>query len=342
MRLSRDSFESISPSGLALLFAAIAPHALPGVSATSATAVTTSSIEAQPIPLEIDLVFPRNDTYYLPTPALNSSSTDGWLPILFAIHNPTLARFVYPAISYTITPLDGGDPTTTEPTIIWTHDLRLTRFDLDASTNSSDSSPYLLYRHFSGDVFYTSSSADEDDEDKRLLRRKRRFLLTWLVSYQSCSENVTADLVQVAVNRFRTRRGNVTFTLSPFETDGRSINLTTLTEPNQTNKATCNAENHSVVIGVDTSQTWPVGPGVKWGFGICAATAAISSPSYQPDPCGVRVKETDIDSMDARLKKRLCSGMKNPPEGCPVTNAAGRITAQLWAAFLAVVGFLVL
>ncbi|KFZ06234.1 hypothetical protein V501_07602 [Pseudogymnoascus sp. VKM F-4519 (FW-2642)] len=100
--------------------------------------------------LEVDLVFPRNETYAPTT----------WFPVVFAFQNAERARLLNPHISYTIRNWDdmlGNDGAS------FSHDLRL--------ANWSSHDPYFVYNYFH-DVFAKEGS----------------WWLTWHVTWESCNE----------------------------------------------------------------------------------------------------------------------------------------------------------
>ncbi|KAL2868996.1 uncharacterized protein BJX67DRAFT_31343 [Aspergillus lucknowensis] len=108
--------------------------------------------------LEVDLVFPRNDTY---------APTDSF-PVVFAFQNAEYARFLNPHVSYRIwnwATLPGND------SVGWSHDLRW--------TNWSSHEPFFLHNylsdfttegHYRVDWSLTWESCDEDAFAKNLLR----------------------------------------------------------------------------------------------------------------------------------------------------------------------------
>jgi hypothetical protein len=110
--------------------------------------------------LEVDLVFPRNETY---------APTD-WFPVVFAFQNAERARYLNLHIEYTIRkPADPWNGRVSR-----SHDLRW--------TNWSSHDPYFVYA-FSG------SFATEG-----------HWMLAWHLSWQSCNEEAftKVDLVAAA------------------------------------------------------------------------------------------------------------------------------------------------
>ena len=100
--------------------------------------------------VEVDLVFPRNETY---------APTD-WFPVVFAFQNAERARYLNPRVSYTIR---SWDSMPANSSVTWSHDLK--------RENWSSHEPYFAYTHFDN------------------FRNEGRWWLTWTVSWQSCDED---------------------------------------------------------------------------------------------------------------------------------------------------------
>ncbi|KAL4959744.1 uncharacterized protein BDV14DRAFT_193548 [Aspergillus stella-maris] len=120
--------------------------AILGAMATSTFASTTSDTTGDSI-LEVDLVFPQNKTY---TPT-------EWFPVVFALQNPTLARYLDIQISYHIKSLDNKNLTHSS-----SHKLRAAGF--------SSADAYLEYTHFDG------------------FNAPGRWRLGWELSWRSCDK----------------------------------------------------------------------------------------------------------------------------------------------------------
>ena len=101
--------------------------------------------------LEVDLVFPRNETYAPPTDSI---------PVVFAFQNAAFAQYLNHKISYTVrnqSDLAGN------PILSFNHDLRW--------ANWSSHEPYLVA------AFH------------EILKTEGRWRLTWSVNWQSCEED---------------------------------------------------------------------------------------------------------------------------------------------------------
>jgi hypothetical protein len=110
--------------------------------------------------LEVDLVFPRNETY-APTESF---------PVVFAFQNPERARYLNPHISYSIWNLDEDNGTVTRY-----HDFR--------SANWTGNGPYLAHE------FFTLSNEG---------RWRVRWTLTWQSCNEYAFENHlnVADMIR--------------------------------------------------------------------------------------------------------------------------------------------------
>ncbi|KAI9040040.1 uncharacterized protein KD926_008603 [Aspergillus affinis] len=107
--------------------------------------------------LEVDLVFPRNDTY---APA-------DLFPIVFAFQNPERARLLNPDIFYTIRDWDNMFGNNSFG-ITWSHDLKW--------ANWSSHDPYFVY------TFFPES-----------FRREGHYWLTWSIGWNSCDMNAFSN-----------------------------------------------------------------------------------------------------------------------------------------------------
>lgn len=129
----------------------------------------SAAVDISPVIMEIDLVFPRNDTY----------ATAPLTPIVFAFRNAALAPYLNPTISFSIWNLNdmGNDVLT------MTYDVRWANF--------SDSEPYFAYRGF--DKF-----AAEGD-----------WMLKYTIGWDGCDEEAVNSLDRGAetIVRNRTTQG---------------------------------------------------------------------------------------------------------------------------------------
>ncbi|KAA8642638.1 hypothetical protein EYZ11_004659 [Aspergillus tanneri] len=103
--------------------------------------------------VEVDLVFPRNETY----------SPADWFPIVFAVQNPQSAELLNLRISYDIRK---GNDRNNDTTLI--HDLRWANW-------SSSADPYLAYQYL------------------QYLNTTGHWSVTWRLRWQSCDEEALAN-----------------------------------------------------------------------------------------------------------------------------------------------------
>jgi hypothetical protein len=138
--------------------------------------------------LEVDLVFPRNETY---APAER-------FPVVFAFQNPERARYLNTDITYTIWNLDDRNDTLTR-----SHDLRW--------VNWSGSEPYLAHEFFSTfsnegrwrvSWSLTWQSCDEDAfENHPFGANMIRNMSTWATWFTLQSSAPKVDLVAATANK---------------------------------------------------------------------------------------------------------------------------------------------
>ncbi|RYP18678.1 hypothetical protein DL765_003813 [Monosporascus sp. GIB2] len=140
--------------------------------------------------LEVDLVFPRNDTY-APTPDM---------PVVFAFQNAELARFLNPYISYKIR---NWDDSSWNDSVSFHHDL--------SWTNWSSHDPYFVYHYF--DEFNTEG----------------RWWLTWTVSWQSCDEGWLSDPFVQSNHRRMISNSSSWSNLFTTENSGQEVDLVAAT-----------------------------------------------------------------------------------------------------------------
>lgn len=242
--------------------------------------------------LEVDLAFPRNETY---APADR-------FPIVFAFQNAEHARYLNPAISYTLWNLQDLDTSVTS-----SHDLR--------GTNWTDQDIYLAHSY------------------STLFKNEGRYKVSWTVTWQSCDEDAFENRLSTA-----NMIDNMTTWATYFTTQSsaRKVDLVAATS-----KKTC-PEEYGVLINV-TDKTMKVPWNVRWSGGdytndTCAVVAK-STPTATPDPCRVHIDKTTVESMEASLLARLCSGLY-PPSDCPEDkkNAAQQLAVVGMSCLLAAFG----
>lgn len=219
--------------------------------------------------LEVDLVFPRNETY---------APTDRF-PVVFAFQNSERARYLNPAIEYTLWNLQDLDASVTS-----SHDLR--------GTNWTDQDTYLAHSY------------------STLFKNEGRYKVSWTLTWQSCDEDAFENRLSTA-----NMIDNMTTWATYFTTQSSAPKVDLVAA---TAKKTC-PEEYGVLINV-TDKTMKVPWNVRWSGGdytnnTCAVVAK-STPTATPDPCRVHIDKTTVESMEASLLARLCSGLY-PPSNCP-------------------------
>lgn len=228
--------------------------------------------------LEVDLVFPRNESY---------APTDQF-PIVFAFQNPKEAKYLNPYIDYTIwnwATLPGDD------NVGWSHDLRTVNW-------SSTDDPYFAYN------FFSESSLPEG-----------HWKMTWSVSWQSCNETAfSQQLDNSKMVSNNTSRG-LSFTINKSAPKVDLVSATANTTTCSPEGASDSETGVAVPINV-TGKTMEVPWWVDWSGGDTCAVVASSLPTPTADPCKVKIDSAVEASMSASLTAKLCSGL-NPPPDCP-------------------------
>jgi hypothetical protein len=226
--------------------------------------------------VEIDLVFPRNETY-APT---------RWMPVVFAVRNTELARYLIPSISYSVQNNSGPNRETHRT---FRHDLK--------STNWSSHEPYFAYQFWPG--FATEG----------------RWWLSWTVTWDSCYEGEKPEFGSYFRGLITTNHSDhyVEFAI---QNNGQAVDLVAATA----NEKTCPPE-LGVVINV-TDQIKEVNAAAGWtGPDTCIAITS-STPTPTPNPCLVKINSAVAASMSASFTSQLCNTFS--PQ-CPEDNAAQRL-----------------
>ncbi|KAB8067107.1 hypothetical protein BDV29DRAFT_186739 [Aspergillus leporis] len=253
--------------------------------------------------VEVDLVFPRNETY----------SPAEWFPIVFAVQNPQSAELLNLRISYDIR----KDNNRNNQTIL-THDLRWANW-------SSSADPYLAYQYV------------------RALNTTGNWSVTWELYWQSCDEEALAnrDEKVLASDHDGGVFEHYYSWWQHFTIDDSALRKVDLVAA--TANATCPEDRNAVAINVtDTTMHSPPGLNSA-GRDTCVVTAnsTASATRTTPDPCRVAIDADAEASMAAVHQKLLCDRLKNsnPPEDCPAEeNGAKQLAALGVSYFLATFG----
>ncbi|BCS24216.1 uncharacterized protein APUU_40660S [Aspergillus puulaauensis] len=256
--------------------------------------------------LEVDLVFPRNETY---------EPTDRF-PIVFAFQNAKLAKYLNPHIDYTIfnwANLPGNDGAD------WSHDLRTVNW-------SSTNDPYFAYNFFSDSVL-----------------PEGQWKMTWSVGWQSCNETAFSQQLDTSAMVFNSTTRGISFTIKK---SAPKVDLVSATaDKTSCSGESASDLETGVAIPINvTGKTMEVPSWVDWSGGDTCAVVASSIPTPTVDPCRVKIDSAIEASMSAAWTAKLCRGV-NPPPDCPEDDrgAAQKLVvvgvSTLFAAFGAL-GFL--
>ncbi|KAJ5810486.1 uncharacterized protein N7503_002704 [Penicillium pulvis] len=244
--------------------------------------------------LEVDLVFPRNETY-APTE---------WFPVVFAFQNPERARYLNPALGYTIWNLDDTNNSRT-----FLHDLRW--------TNWTGEDPFYAYQYFD------------------FLEDEGRWRVRWTLDWQSCDEDTFGGNPIDAKIISNSSTWSTWFTL---QSSAPKVDLVAATA----NK-TCPGEYGMTINVTDKTMQVPRGVTWSGGdhTNHTCAVVASSAPTPTSDPCQVHIDKTIVASMEASLHTRLCNGL-NPPSDCADNkdNAAQQLAVGGISCLLAAAGAL--
>ncbi|KAL4789113.1 hypothetical protein BDV19DRAFT_395354 [Aspergillus venezuelensis] len=247
--------------------------AILGAVATSAFASTNSDTIGDNI-LEVDLVFPQNKTY---TPT-------EWFPVVFALQNPTLARYLDIQISYHMESLNNKNLTHSS-----SHNLRAADF--------SSANPYLEYTHFDG------------------FNAPGRWRLGWELSWRSCdkegfkSESLTSQMLS-NMTSFA-----VYFSIET--ADSVDVDLVSATS-----EESCPDTGLDSALAISVPETMSLPSWVNWDIRQeMNYTCAVTTPTTAvPDPCRVDINRAVAESIQVSHKEWLCRHSLNPPDDCPEDN----------------------
>jgi hypothetical protein len=253
--------------------------------------------------VEVDLVFPRNETY----------SPAEWFPIVFAVQNfnPQSVELLNLRISYDIRKDNNRDNQTT-----LNHDLRWANW-------SSSADPYLAYQYVQD------------------LNTTGNWIVAWELYWQSCDEEALAnrDKKVLPTDHDGGVFEHYYSWWQHFTIDDSALKKVDLIAA--TANASCPEDRNAVAINV-TDITMHSPPGLNAaGRDTCVVTVNLTATRTTPDPCLVAINEDTVASMAAVHQKRLCDRLinPNPPEDCPAKeNGAQQLPALSVSCFIAVFG----
>ncbi|KAF7554688.1 hypothetical protein G7Z17_g2697 [Cylindrodendrum hubeiense] len=250
----------------------------------AATASNTSGV------IEVDLVFPSNASY-APSPVL---------PVVFAVHNSDLIRFIASQIQYTIWPYDNRDSEVGSGTL----ELRWANF--------SDS-----------DVFFSYRGSTYD------LNTEGTWTLVWHLFWSSC-EVAENDYDGMSLHSNDTG-GSVTFS-----TNNSSQKADLVAD---TKNRTCSAS-EGLALNVTDSLEVELGVRADWhGIPTCAVVDAITlAPDPCAITINSATASSISSSITSRVCKY--KELWDPPISCPSDDddesTAQRFTVGGWCAGLAI------
>ncbi|KAL4877734.1 hypothetical protein BJY04DRAFT_221707 [Aspergillus karnatakaensis] len=247
--------------------------AILGAVVTSAFASTSSDTTRDSI-LEVDLVFPQNKTY---TPT-------EWFPVVFALQNPTLARYLDIQISYHMESLDNENLTHSS-----SHNLRTADF--------SSADPYLEYTHF--DNFNAPG----------------RWRLSWELSWRSCDKDGFES--ESLISQMLSNMTSFAVYFSIETADSVDVDLVSATS-----EETCPDTGPGSALAIGVPDTMDLPSWVNWDIRQeMNYTCAVTTPTtVVPDPCRVDIDRAAAESIQASHKEWLCKHSLNAPEDCPEDN----------------------
>ncbi|KAL5335498.1 hypothetical protein BJX70DRAFT_401491 [Aspergillus crustosus] len=247
--------------------------AILGAVATSAFASTTSDTTGDSI-LEVDLVFPQNKTY---TPT-------EWFPVVFALQNPTLARYLDIQISYHMESLDNENLTHSS-----SHNLRAADF--------SSADPYLKYTHFDG------------------FNAPGRWRLGWELSWRSCDKEGFKS--ESLISQMLSNMTSFVVYFSIETADSVDVDLVSATS-----EESCPDTGSDSALAISVPETMSLPSWVNWDIRQeMNYTCAVTTPTTTvPDPCRVDIDRAAAESIQASYKEWLCRHSLNPPDDCPEDN----------------------
>lgn len=255
--------------------------------------------------IEIDLLFPRNETY-APTE---------WMPIVFSIRNGELTKHLGSLLEYrgwNKSDFGAAGFSATFDNLKWAN-----WSSQEKSSTSPSSTPYFVY--------------DFRDD----LQKEGSWRLSWDFLYVSCNEGWDPNRPNTGRSAFlNTTSRSVEFTIK--KDGGQPVDLVAATA----NDKTCFDE--SVAAINVTGKTQPVrSADFDMDDRICAV---VGSPEPTTTPCQVKVDSAVAASMTASLRARLCNPLitLDPPADCEDSAAQRLAVAGLasLAAAAGIIGFL--
>jgi hypothetical protein len=259
--------------------------------------------------VEVDLVFPRNDTYTF------SES----MPVVFAVQNPYLADFLQFRLSYEIWNSSIYPGRNGLPEVAATLDLQ--------NVSLSSENPYFAHHSLPG------------LSERRDFPRDGQWILVWSLWWANCSDATTQTWAWSPYDTFGiSDGGNVEFTIKYGD---QTLDLVVATSSQRQCPPNSGHGKLGVAINV-TGQTKLLDPS-RNSFTGCAILAP--SPTPTPRPCQVSVDAATAASMSAVWHEELCHSHWAPKDCKPNRENSSQRSAVidlLWLCLTVGSGILVL
>ncbi|KAL4886082.1 hypothetical protein BJY04DRAFT_213620 [Aspergillus karnatakaensis] len=268
------------------------------LAAAIGTAVNAVSV------VEVDLVFPRNETY---------APTEDF-PVVFAIQNSAKAELLNLVLSYSIMGADNFSERLLPTTPLWPDLMH---------TNLSISDPYLVYRF--NDAL-----------------KPGHWLLTGQLDYQSCDVEALTNPIQPVSGGIHSSvyRWSRMFTIANSTSAPHSeVDLVAATKESDC-PGDLNA--HAINVTDTTMEADPSLNNARRTTCVVTTNSTSGTPVHTPNPCGVSISPEMAASISANLTAHRCN-RSNPPDNCPVDeNAAQGLVILGVSGLFALCGALVL
>lgn len=236
--------------------------------ATSLVSLAAAADGARGGVVEVDIMFPRNETY---------APTNDTLPVLFAIQNAAVGQPLNFNIWFGL--YDQSASAWWDDPIVWSfHPVKW--------ANLSDTEPYFLFMEWS--------------QSQEIRRDEGRYRLAWSVSWQSCVEDSFTN--PRPLGRGVLSNSSYRYVDFAVEHGAQPMDLVAATADDKP----CPAE-FGVAINV-TSQTVAVPPAQHSGWsGTGDVCAVVASAKPTANPCPVKVNSALVASMSASRYPRTCA-----------------------------------
>ncbi|PGG95336.1 hypothetical protein AJ79_10116 [Helicocarpus griseus UAMH5409] len=229
--------------------------------------------------LEVDLVFPRNETY----------PSDENMPIVFAFQHPENARYIQPFISYKVFYLnEHGGPNN----FLYTH------YDLAWADWTTVPNPYFVYKHWN-----------------KFNGKEGRWRLVWSLETIHCSEDSFVNFSSPGLS-YNVTSGYVEFTT---EKSAPEIDLVASTaNMSNCKEAGVVVDVGEKTLDVPAYVEWRGDRNAAKKCAVMAPPTADPIEEPATDPCRVKIDSAIAQNIaaSASSKAEQCNWL-NPPPDCP-------------------------